>query len=225
VHEFPVDGAVYAQPLYVENLSVGDGSVHDVVLIATATNTVYAFDVYSVVLLWRRVLGPPDTSEQQLPYNALGCGKLSPGRVTGGQVEFFIGIQSTPVIDLRAQRIYVSYRLGGATDKEAQQRLAALALRDGSVVKDVQVAQHADFRIETQRQRPSLLLAGGKIFLAFGSRCEDPRPGGPPRYNGWIFVYDATTLHQFAYYNVTPTSAGGGIWQASSSCLKMLWRS
>src|SRR5579863_4299088 len=40
---FPVDGQVYAQPLYVNGVSIG-GSTHNVLYVATMHNSVFAFN-------------------------------------------------------------------------------------------------------------------------------------------------------------------------------------
>jgi hypothetical protein len=60
-----VKGAVYAQPLYVENLPIGaNGSLADVVFIATAQNCVYAFDTDSLQQYWMCALGQADDTDQ-----------------------------------------------------------------------------------------------------------------------------------------------------------------
>ena len=43
-----VDGAIYAQPLYVSNLNIG-GNVHNVVIVVTEEDSVYAFDAENAV--------------------------------------------------------------------------------------------------------------------------------------------------------------------------------
>lgn len=59
-----------------------------------------------------------------------------------------------------------------------------------------------------QLQRPGLLLAGGLLYIAFGSHGDiDP-------YHGWIFAYEAATLKQRGVFCATPGGAEAGIWQA-----------
>src|SRR5688500_13889335 len=44
LYEYRVTGQVYAQPLYVPEVALADGTVRDVLLVATMRNYVYAFD-------------------------------------------------------------------------------------------------------------------------------------------------------------------------------------
>lgn len=55
LYSFPVNGYVYAQPLYVPQVAIPGNGIHDVVIVATQHDSVYAFDADSPTPtpLWR----------------------------------------------------------------------------------------------------------------------------------------------------------------------------
>ncbi len=81
----PVDGKVTAQLLFV-SATVVKGATHDVIIAATAANSIYALDASSGALLWRLNFGAPD----------------GVGVVPGG-----FGIEAAPVVDRTNGRIFV----------------------------------------------------------------------------------------------------------------------
>jgi hypothetical protein len=91
-----VDGQVYAQPLFVEGLLIG-GRKHNAVFVATAQNSVYAFDA-------------DDDQAQSGPLWKSGPLGLPVPRsdVVGDKlIDPVIGIISTPVIDRASETIFV----------------------------------------------------------------------------------------------------------------------
>src|SRR5258708_14494441 len=96
-----VDNQVYAQPLVVANLSIGGGT-HNVVYVATTSNSVYAFDADNGTQYWHVNLGTPIANTD---YGA-GCVDINGNA----------GIIGTPVIDPAAGTLYVvnSLNSGGA---------------------------------------------------------------------------------------------------------------
>jgi hypothetical protein len=205
--ECPVDGQIYAQPLYVTGAAVKGQGIRNVVYVATMHNSVYAFDADSSCSdapLWQVNLGP------SLPTQTIGFREIDPE----------IGILSTPVIDPGTNTIYLlaetyelgtsifrlhaldlsdgSEKLGGPVIIQATTDGGGDASQDGQIVLDP--AQHL--------QRPGLLFKNNSIYIGFGS-IRDRYP-----FHGWILAYDATTLSQTAIFNVTPEGGAGGVWQS-----------
>ena len=205
-----VDGYLYAQPLYVQNVRVPGNGLHNVVYLATAHNSVYAFDADDLTAkqpLWKVNLGP-----------SVPAAEVYTTKWTDMRVE--IGITSTPVIDPSTNTIFVE-----AKTKEHGtyvQRLHALDITNGAEKPGSPVEIKASvpgtgmasvggqvaFDPIKQLQRPALLLANGTVYLAFGSHADSPP------FHGWILGYDAHTLAQTCVFNLTPNGDEGSLWQA-----------
>ena len=79
-----LDDQVDAQPLIVPGLNIA-GAIHEVVYVATESNSIYAIDAMGQILVQTN-LGPP------VPQ-PLGCNNNGPN----------VGITGTPVIDVKAR--------------------------------------------------------------------------------------------------------------------------
>ncbi|MBV9116837.1 MAG: hypothetical protein JOY63_05665, partial [Acetobacteraceae bacterium] len=206
----PVNGIVYAQPLYVENMQAEGQQGRGLVFVATGSNQIYAFDARTLGQAWHVDAGPNDKTAIGKP----GCDGIS---LPGG-----IGIEATPVIDRANGVMYVSYRVNASGKAEAaQQHLRAIDIRDGHEIADIQILPPqapADWT-KWHRSRAGLLLLNGTVYVGFASRCEDP---GTPGFHGWILGYDAKTLKRLAAFSPTLNMPGGqpvdggGIWQGAS---------
>ncbi len=221
-----VDGAVYAQPLYVPNVSIPGQGTRNVVYVATEHDSVYAFDAdASGPPLWHVSFIDPANGITTLSTIDVGC----PDILTE------IGITGTPVIDPTAGTLYVVART--KENSTFVQRLHALdtttgaeklggpvvirATADGTGVDSVN--GKIPFDAQTQNQRSALLLQNDLqnrplLYIAWGSLC-DVQP-----YHGWIMAYDSQALSQTGVWNSTPNLsltlngrlAGGGIWASGS---------
>ena len=74
---YPIDGVLFAQPLYVQGLTV-NGATHNVVYVATENDSVYAFDADNATLnpnpLWRTsLLNPPNVIAYPCLDNHKAC--------------------------------------------------------------------------------------------------------------------------------------------------------
>jgi uncharacterized protein (TIGR03437 family) len=216
----PVDGQVYAQPLYLPFISIPGKGIHNVVFIATAHDTVYAFDAESTdgpnaSPLWQVTLADVNAGER--PANVadvLGCNSMIPE----------IGITSTPVIDPATGTLYVvalTIREGSFIHKLHALDVTTGAERAGSpVVIDAMVPGTGDsfsssgfvpFHPYLQKNRAGLLLLNNVVYTAWTSYCDT----GP--YHGWLIAHDATTLHQTSVFNSSPNAWAGSFWMGGAA--------
>jgi hypothetical protein len=202
----PVDGYVYAQPLFVANLTVG-GVKHNVVYIATEHDSVYAFDADSAscAQLWK-------TS-----FLGIGVGTMSWQDTTSGTNDVFpeIGITSTPVIDPVTNTMYVEAKTKETVGTGCSaglpcyfNRLHALNITTGAEMAAVEITA-PNFDPLRHFGRPALLLNNSTIYVGMGSH------GDGCNWQGWLFAYDPATLKQnFAWSTSNPSGCNGAaIWQ------------
>jgi hypothetical protein len=209
----PVDGYVYAQPLWVANLTVG-GANHNVVFVATEHDSVYAFDADSpsCLVLWKTsFLGTNVTTMSWLDTSSTPTNDVYPE----------IGITSTPVIDPVTRTIYVEAKtkesVGAGCSSGSPcfvHRLHALDVTTGAEKFGGPVVISApNFDPLLHFNRPALLLNNSTVYIGFGShgdRCS---------WQGWLFGYDAATLAQkFVYATSDPTGncTGAAIWEGGA---------
>ena len=214
-----VDGYVYAQPLYEPGVTIG-GAVHNVVIVATENDSLYAFDADSNTgananPLWKANL--IDTSHGA----AVGAAPVTNSQVGCGDLVPIIGITSTPVIDPSTGTIYVETK--SSEGANYPHRLHAIDITTGNEKFSGPTTISASVSVPGgtvtfdglhHLNRPGLLWLNGVIYLAYASHCDNTP------YHGWLFAYSAATLTQQAAYLTTPeaTSNGGlaGFWMAGS---------
>ncbi|MGH9775422.1 MAG: hypothetical protein ACRD50_10800, partial [Candidatus Acidiferrales bacterium] len=212
----PVDGFIYAQPLYMPNLAVSGKGTHNAVFVATENDTVYAFDAdASGSPLWQTSLLLP--GEQPLAITDYDS--------TGGCTDLITttGVTGTPVIDPSTNTLYVIANSKTSSSGPFHQRLHAIDITTGlekagsPVEVQATVSGTGDggstvtFSPLMQLQRPGLALANGVVYFGFGSHCDIQT------YHGWLFAYSASSLNQLAVYVTTANGAEGAIWQAGGA--------
>lgn len=226
---YPVDGQIYAQPLYVSALNIPGQGTRNVVFVATMHDSVYALDADSNMganggLIWHVSLGTSAATPNSDFGNRYG---------SYHDIRPEVGIVGTPVIDLAAGLIYVNaFTHEGASYVH---RVHALNLTNGADrVPPVVVSASIPGTgvgssggvlpfdpMNNGLQRPALTLAGGILYVVY-SGFADTNP-----YHGWILGFDAHTLQQLtnSIFNTTPNSttaawggnAGeGGLWMGGN---------
>jgi len=216
-----VDDQIYAQPLVMTNVNLGANGTHNLVIVATVNDSVYAFDA-----------DEPSVTAPYWQVSFLGPGVVPPvntdmtGACGGNYRDFSgnMGIVATPVIDGATETIYLVARtLENGTS--FVQRLHALDARAGAERPNSPVIITATcpgtgsgsssgiitFDPQKQNQRAGLALVNGVVYISWASHCD----WGP--YHGWVIGYDAGTLQQVVVYNDTPNGINGGIWMSGQA--------
>ena len=224
-----VDGAVYAQPLWVANLSVG-GARHNVVFVATAHDSLYAFDADAspCTQLWKVSLidtGHGAAAGETTVPSGTSDFLVGFGPGSGGDITPEAGVIGTPVIDPAGAILYVVSKSVDSGRTNFYQRLHAIDLTTGNEKPGSPVAIAASypgtgdggtrvaFSPRYQNQRAGLALVNGRVYVAWGSHDD-----APPWY-GWIagYVYNGAAFTQSAALTVTPNTQEGGIWMSGGA--------
>lgn len=215
----PVDGQIYGQPLSIAGVTIPNAGVHNVIIVATENDSVYAFDAdnnsgANAAPLWQDSFINPAAGITTVPSSDVNSGVITPS----------LGITSTPVIDPSSSTVYVEVKTKEVTSTSTNwvHRLHALDLGTGaekfggpvvispvsSGVGDGNDGQgHVPFNGLRQLNRPALLLQNGVVYLAFGSQ------GDTSPYHGWLLGYNAQTLQPQGIFNATPNGGMGAIWE------------
>jgi hypothetical protein len=178
-----LDDEVDTQPLLVPGLTIAGGT-HDVVYVATASNSVYAIDASSGAILVQRNLGPPVAEP-------IACDANGPN----------VGINGTPVIDPVSQTLYlIAYVDVSGTPTYYVHALALSTLAD-KITPVVVSASHKltdgsvyTFNATYERQRPGLLYNNNTLYAAFGSFCDFSHD----QSRGWILGWSGGSLTPLA---------------------------
>ncbi|MDB6009760.1 MAG: hypothetical protein JWL65_2010 [Gammaproteobacteria bacterium] len=207
VFKLPVDDNVFAQPLYVPNVAIPNQGTHNVVYVATMSDTLYAFDadtggapLWSVNLASLVGAMPVQVANFVFAGNQNIVGRL--------------GILSTPVIDPSTNVMYVvactlesntlAYRLHAVNITTGAEPFGPGVLISGSYAGST-------FDARYQTQRVSLALSGNEVVFAFAALGLEFSGG----YSGWVMAYDKKTLLQKGIFAAAVAGTrGAGVWQS-----------
>jgi len=207
VFTLPVDDAIFAQPLYVPNVAIPNQGTHNVVYVATMSDTLYAFDA--------DVPGAPLWSVDFASLVGAVPVPLAQFVFSGNKnLVGNLGILSTPVIDPSTHILYlVACTLEGGA---MVYRLHAVDITTGAEPYGPGVLISGSYGTVTfdaryQVQRVSLVLSGQQVVFAFAAVELE----GPGNYSGWVMAYNKSTLQQSgAFATETTGNLGGGVWQS-----------
>lgn len=222
-----VDGQVYAQPLYLSDITLPGRGRHNVVFVATEHNSVYAFDADSnsgenATPLWQVSFNDPARGITPVPVEDTSC-----SRGNGYSVEPELGITATPVIDSVTNTLYVAAQTKsmeqafptyhhhlhaldvttGAEKFGGPVEITATARGVGEGSRDSIIA----FDPIQYKERCGLALHNGVLYTTWASHCDnDP-------YHGWVMAYDAYSLTQITAWCSSPDGRQAAFWNSGAA--------
>ncbi|MFI5266255.1 MAG: PQQ-binding-like beta-propeller repeat protein [Chloroflexota bacterium] len=154
------------------------------VFVVTENDTAYALDASDGKVVWQQHAGEP------VPRSALPCGNIDPS-----------GFTATPAIDAARGLLYAVGRV-----QPAHHELVAVDLASGQVKFRRSIdPPGADPRY--LQERSALLLANGRVYIAFGGNFGDCGP-----YKGWVLSAPAGSGSGDVTSWAVPTQREGAIW-------------
>jgi hypothetical protein len=212
---YPVDNQIYAQPLYVPNVSIPGQGTHNVLYVVTEGDSIFAFDADGLApgLLWS--VNYTNASKGVGLINCVQTGLAC-------AVYPNTGITSTPVIDSATLTMYVLVRTAetsGSTTNYVQ-RLHALNITTGAEMPNSPVVISGSvpgtgaaslngvvtFNPLQENTKPGIVLANNMVYLAWAGSTH-----------GWIMAYNSQTLAQVAILCTTPNGNLGGLWATGNA--------
>ena len=203
---YALDGDVFAQPLVVSNLRMADGKVHNVLIVATENDSVYALDANNPTagprhngVLWQTSFIDPANGITPIPAQDVENNGVGPT----------YGITATPVIDRTTKTIYVVSEVKeqstSADGPQYVQQFHALNLvngkeKDGGPVTVGDTTLHPDgsFTNDTAISVPGTGSGSADGVVSFNALRELPRLGlvldmkVPGHPDGVVFTGDAS---------------------------------
>jgi hypothetical protein len=204
-----VQGEVFAQPLYIDNVTMSDNKAHKLVIVATEHDQVYAIDAESYQVLWQRSLLDSQGLITTIPTDDVQC------HVLGTEV----GITGTPVIDPDTETLYLVAATKSTQNGQAEysQKIYALGLKDGqdetgptTITTPSGSGSYgsAEFSSLLNLQRAALLLENGNVYVSWASHCDNGS------YSGWMMGFSTTNLQLSSAWTPDPSGMSGGMWMS-----------
>jgi len=206
VFTLAVDDHIRAQPLYVPNVAIPSQGTHNVLYVATMSDTLYAFDADAV--------GTPLWSVNLASLFGTTAAPWANFAIPPGVGNGNLGILTTPVIDPTTNLMYVlACTLENST---MAYRLHAIDITTGAEPLGPGVlitASYGGYAFDAphQTQRMSLVLSGNQVVFGFGAMAQELAGN----YGGWVMAYNKQTLQQSGVFATVSTgNRGGGVWQS-----------